>query len=162
MNKFIKKSKDESDLQDSKREQRDSIVYCDEINDGNSLMNKTTVTEFNELSSMNNDINLIPNYYYQGIYSNKQINSSQSKKIENTWADYKIYISIIDYYRNKIWGPESLFKTVKMVHDPKKPLFEDCQNLLNHYGDTKEYRNILFKSIAKLVIVDDNYQKEVF
>ena len=161
LNKVIKKSKDESDLHDIKRGALDSIVYCDEINNRNSLMNKTTITEFNELSSMNNDVNLIPNYYYQGIYSNKQINSSQSKKIENTWADYKIYISIIDYYRNKIWGPEQLFKTVKMVYDSKKPLFEECQNLLNHYGDTKEYRNILFKSISQLVIVDDNYQNAI-
>ena len=129
-------------------------------------LNKT-VTESNEITNLNTVIEFIPNYYYQGMFSIQQThsqsqNNPQTKKIlKNIWRDYEIYSSIINYYRNNIWGPETIFKTVKMVYKPDKSIFDSCQDLLNNYGDTKEYRNILLKKITKLVIIDDDYQNGI-
>ena len=163
LNKVLKKSKDESDI---KKPNIGSLNY-DEYDNSEYLTER--VTTINKSvntgsSEINNTINeFIPNYYYQGMYSIQQTHSqNQAKKIlKNIWRDYEIYSSIINYYRNNIWGPEILFKNVKMVYKPDKSIFDYCQDLLNNYGDTKEYRNILFKKITKLVIIDDDYQNGI-
>ena len=173
LNKFIKKNKDGSDLHDKQRFRRNSSNVSD-LEEANVSKHRTTVVKKNaqRTESQVYDINLIPDYYYQGIYTNKQNISqsqnqnnpqskSQQKKIENNWIDYKIYNSIIEFYRNNVWGPDIVFKMVKLTYNPNKPILEQCEQLLKYYADTKEYRNVIFKNIAKLVIIGDNYQDEI-
>ena len=169
LNKVLKKSKDESDI---KKPTRGFINY-DEYDNSQYLteraitLNNTINTESNEINNNNNVIEFIPKYYYQGMYSIQQTHSQsqnypQTKKIlKNIWSDYEIYSSIINYYRSNIWGPEIIFKTVKMVYKQDKNIFDYCQDLLNNYGDTKEFKNILFKRITKLIIIDDDYQSGI-
>ena len=171
LNKLLKKrSKDESDMHDiNKNLRKDSMTLYDyeSNNESVNISINRTIVEGNDPENFEIN-NLIPDYYYQGIYNikqapnqNKAQNNSQTKKIENNWVDYNLYNSIIEHYRNNIWGPEVIFKMVKMQYDPKKPLLEQYQQILIYYGDTKDYRNILFKSITKLVIIDDNYQDPI-
>ena len=174
LNKTLKKAKDELDLK--KKSTRNSI-NIDEIDnlastntDRSAILAHSIMTESNDFNnSLTKEIDLIPNYYYQGMYSNQQSHSqnqnnqnNQNKKIlKNIWTDYEIYSTIINYYRNNIWGPETLFKTVKMVYNPENSIFDSCQKLLDNYGDNKEYRNILLKKITKLTIMDDDYQNGI-
>ena len=178
LNKALKKTKDEKE----KKNSRSSVTYLDYdtnntvMDERSSLENKSIALDNNELnftmtSSMGNmsigntEIAFIPNYYHQGIFSNPQ-NQKQSqikKTLKNIWTDYELYSTIINYYRKNIWGAEIIFKTVKMVYDPKpdKSIFDSCQDLLKNYGDAKEYRNILLPKISKLLITDEDYKNDI-
>ena len=177
LNKALKKSKDEKD---PKKNMRSSITFMDyETNntipdDRNAIENKSIVFDNNELNFTltnagnmmgNSEIEFIPNYYHQGIFSIQQNqNQEQIKKtLKNVWSDYELYSSIINYYRNNIWGAGIIFKTVKMVYEPKpdKSIFDSCQDLLKNYGDAKEYRNILLSKITKLLITDEDYKNDI-
>ena len=166
LKKSIKKLKvDDNDIRISSRRSVD-IDESGYLTERKSVMSNISKKESNEIILSNIEIDLIPDYYYQGFFAKKpnQKNEGniQSKRIlKNIWTDYEIFSSIINYYRNNIWGPEILFKTVKMTYKPKTNILECCQTLVNNYGDNKEYRNILFKKIKKLVIIDDDYQSPI-
>ena len=165
LNKTLKKSKDEKDIKKSARASVNNEYY-DSLSERNTILSKSTITESSEIITQNSEFELIPNYYYQGMYS-VQHNYSQTqnmqlkKYLKNIWSDYEIYSLIINYYRNNIWGPEVLFKTVKMKYKPEKNIFDFSQDLLNNFGENKEYRNILFKKIHKMVIIDEDYQNGI-
>ena len=150
-----------------KKSSRSSVDYKDieTFTERNIKANRPSIDEGNDAHVTNEVVELIPRYYYQGMYS-IQHNYSQEKNVQikkylkNIWSDYEIYSTIINFYRNNIWGPDVLFKTVKMIYKPEKNIFDSCQDLLNNYGD-KDYKNILLKKINKLVIVDDDYQNNI-
>ena len=166
--KSIKKSK-EDEKKIIRNSARNSFEYEDfdtnVINtERGSVMNKDNSNINREYSTISNlTIELIPNYFYQGIYSVQQNYSqnNQKKVLKNVWGDYEIYSNIINYYRKNIWGPEILFKSVKMVYNPEDNIFDSCKTLLKNYMDSKEFKNILLKNINQLVIVDDDYQNGI-
>ena len=166
LNKFLKKTKDELGL---RKKSLPRTIHIDEYEkyikaERRTLVKNPFITEnYEAYNTVSNEINFIPNYYYQGMYSaqhtHSQNNNNQTKKIlKNIWMDYEIYSSIVDYYRNNVWGPDILFKTIKLVYNPEKNIFESCQTLLNMYGDNKDYRNVLMKNITKLTIIDYDFQ----
>ena len=175
LNKTIKKSKEDDNVSLKKNItkiffENEDIDIGDTCNTDrgprgrnmNLLSNQTTFD-----SNQNNEGELIPNYLYQGIYS-IQLNHSQiilgtqsKKTLKNIWSDYKLYSIIINHYRKHIWGAEKLFKTVKMEYKSADNLFDSCQNLLKNYGEQKEFKNILFKKIKRLLIIDDDYQNGI-
>ena len=165
LNKTLKKSKDENDIKKSGRASVNHEDY-DSLSERNTILSKSTITECSENITQNSEFEFIPNYYYQGMYSvqhnhPKTQNMELKKYLKNIWSDYEIYSLIINYYRNNIWGAEVLFKTVKMKYKPEKNIFDFSQDLLNNFGENKEYRNILFKKIHKMVIIDEDYQNGI-
>ena len=172
LNKALKrKSKDdESDIKKTKSAINDDE---EEMNankkERGTISGKLTVGENKDLNIFNSNqkIEFIPNYYYQGMFNFQQSqsetqNNKKSKKIlKNVWNDYEMYSTIINYYKKNIWGHEIIFQNVKMVYNPKKGIFDSCQKLLDNYGDTKEYRNILLESITTLVIIDEDYENDI-
>ena len=175
LNKTIKKSKEDDNI-GLKKLTTNVFIDNEDIDLGgtcqtdrgprgptlNPLSNQT-----NYDSKQNIEAELIPNYFYQGIYSIQQNHSqiilgTQSKKtLKNIWSDYKLYSTIINHYRKHIWGAEKLFKTVKMEYKSADNLFDSCQNLLKNYGEQKEFKNILLKKIKRLLIIDDDYQNGI-
>ena len=166
LKKTIKKLKiEEIDIRNSSRRSID-IDESQYFTERKTVGNETPNPEAGETMLTNINIDLIPDYYYKGCFFN-QLNQSNEENIQNKrtlkniWSDYELFSSIINYYRNNVWGPETLFKSVKMEYKPEINILESCKTLLNNYGDTKEYRNILFKKIKKLVIMDDDYQNPI-
>ena len=169
LNKFLKKTKVELGI---RKKSLPRTIHIDEYEkilkaERRTIVKNPFITENYETSNtIMNEINFIPNYYYQGMFSNHQThsqnNNNQNKKIlKNVWMDYEIYSYILDYYRNNVWGPETLFKQVKLVYDPEKNIFDSCQVLLNMYGDNKDFRNVLLKNIIKLTIIDYDFQNAI-
>ena len=172
LNKALKKKSknDETDI----KKTRSSLIYEEEEmnairNERGTISGKLTVGEENDfnISVSNQKIEFIPNYYYQGMFNfqhnqSETQNNKQIKKIlKNVWNDYEMFSSIINYYKKNIWGAEIIFQNVKMEYNPSKGIFDSSQKLLDNYGDTKEYRNILLKSITKLVIIDEDFKNNI-
>ena len=172
LKKTIKKAKEDDNANLKKRSARISVEFEDidvrsTYNTERGTVVNISAYQTNPDSSQKLEGELIPNYFYQGIYSIQQnpseiILGSQSKKIlKNIWSDYNLYSAIINYYKKNIWGAEELFKTIKMKYKSPDILLESCQNLLKNYGEQKEYKNILFEKIKKLLIIDDDFQNGI-
>ena len=172
LNKTIKKSKEDDSASLKKKSTRVSVEFEDidirsAYNTESSISMNISSYQTNPDSSQKIEADLIPTYLYQGIYSIQQnpsqvVIGTQSKKIlKNIWSDYNLYSTIINHYRKNIWGAEELFKAVKMEYKSADILLESCQNLLKNYGEQKEYKNILFEKIKKLLIIDDDFQNGI-
>ena len=181
LNKTLKKSKEDdvgsTGSGSKKKNIRGSVNYEDYDSnrlssiDRGSVMNKTMSSDVGNLIPecliANQIVELIPNYYHQGMYSipqnaNQNIEGIYIKKIlKNIWYDYELFYIIINYYKNEVWGPETLFKTVKMKYNPEDNILDSCKTLLKNYEDEKEYKNILLKNINRLVIIDNDYQNGI-
>ena len=173
LNKTIKKSLEEEKDQDKKRSARTSVEFEDYIGRltsivRGSIMSRIKPPEASVEANPQINVELIPNYYHKGIYSIEQqaddqntIGSQPKKLLKNIWSDYELYSSIINYYRKNIWGAEILYKTARMYYTKEDNILESCQNLLKNYTEEKELKNILFRKIKFLLVIDDDYQNGI-
>ena len=173
LNKTIKKSLEEEKDANKKRSARVSVDFEDYIGRltsmvRGSIMSRTKPPEESVEANANIDVELIPRYYHEGIYSIEQqtyeqntIGSQPKRTLKNIWSDYELYSGIINYYRKNIWGAEMLCKTARMFYSKDDNILESCQNLLKNYTEEKELKNILFRKIKSLLVIDDDYQNGI-
>ena len=173
LNKTIKKSLEEEKDANKKKSARASVEFEDYIGRltsivRGSIMSRIKPPEESVEANPNIDIELIPKYYHEGIYSIEQpaydqnnIGTQPKRILKNIWSDYELYSCIINYYRKNIWGAEILCKTAKMIYSKDDNILESCQNLLKNYTEEKELKNILFKKIKFLLVIDDDYQNGI-
>ena len=162
---------DNTDLMNDNLDNENEIVEEDEdnlligsINDNNSKHKEIrSVTIMGRPNSHKNEINfgeinLIPNYIYEGINFIDQIsfinNNHQNNKLENLWIDYEIFFKINEYYKTNLWGFDFLCKTSK-IDSSFKTLDEMVQVLFKFYGESKENKNCLIKEILKYNNLDN-------
>ena len=121
------------------------------------------------IGSMLNAI-LIPDILYENLNmkeSKNNINKEDTESnininktnniLKDIWEDSKIYDYIIDYYSSNVWGIENLCKIVKIDYDKKvNDIFRD---LLREYGENKQYKNILMKTINNYSNLQNNNSK---
>ena len=135
------------------------------INDEEEKESNTfVVVETNvEKNKEANDLNIIPEYIYDGI---NQINNilfeenTQKNDLESIWTDYKLFYYINDYYRKNVWGLECLCKKAKKNYD--KNNFETIsKELYKFFGEVKENKNSLIKEILKHINFQDKAKKKL-
>ena len=89
----------------------------------------------------------IPDYLYQGIFCKENLGETE-EKLEYVWKDYKLFYEINEFYRNNIWGLESLCKKAKIKYEPKE-IDTIIPQLYKFFGETKENKNYLINLIIR-------------
>ena len=99
---------------------------------------------------------LIPNFFFEGINYNGEIKVNKNERLEKIWDDYKLFVSINGYYKNKLWGLKNLYGGTKKVTNnlEDKNFSKIVIKLFQVYGDSLENKNILVKKILKYVWFD--------
>ena len=148
-------------------EEDEDNINIGSINDNigkNKEIRSITMMSNNKNNNNNNeiiigDINLIPDYIYDGINYIDQIsfndNNEQNNNLENTWSDYKLFYYINEYYRKNLWGIEILCKKPK-VDNKLKDFTIIVKELYRFYGEIKNNKNYLIQEISKYF----NYQEK--
>lgn len=108
-------------------------------------------------------IDLIPNYFYEGINYLNDDEKNKNKKLENIWNDYNLFINIKEYYKAELWGLKSLCKNIKNLKSYKEgdDLSKVIKELYKFYGDTKENKNVLVKKFLKYISFDNPKKKDI-
>ena len=104
------------------------------------------------------EINLIPDYIYEGINYIDQIsfinNNHENNNLGHLWIDYELFFKINEYYKKNLWGFDFLCKTAK-VDNNVKTFDEIVKELFKFYGELKENKNCLIKELLKYINLDD-------
>ena len=138
--------------------QKDNFEEIDIDNELNSSFDYDNRSSKNKnYESLINAV-LIPDVLYDNLNMKENVKDEESTEstininknnniLNEIWEDSKIYDFIIDSYSSNVWGIENLCKMVKIDYDKEaKDIFKD---LLKKYGENKQYKNILIKTLKK-------------
>ena len=139
----------------NQKENFDELDIDDDLNSSFDYDNRSSKNKNYE--SLINAV-LIPDILYDNLNMKENLKNDENTEstininknnniLEEIWEDSKIYDFIIDSYSSNVWGIENLCKMVKIDYDKKaKDIFKD---LLREYGENKQYKNILMKTLKK-------------
>ena len=150
----------EDDIVEENLNSESGSINDDEERDSNTFVVVNTTIEKNKAT---NDLNIIPDYIFDGINHKNNIlfeENIQKNDLESIWTDYKLFYYINDYYRKNVWGLEFLCKKAKKNYD-KNNFSTISKELYKVYGEVKENKNSLIKDILKHINFENKSKKKL-
>ena len=153
-----------NDIEEDEKEKEIKNLNIIEDNENEFIDIKMNMNKNKNKKLINLEENdLIPNYFYEGINYNNNIEKNNDEKLENIWKDYKLFIIIHEYYKYKLWGLKNLTEDIKENNQniEDKEFEAIAKNLFHFYGDIKENKNILVKRILKFLNFNIDKKKSI-
>ena len=110
---------------------------------------------------------VIPDCIYESLFYFGDINSNVKGKpnikgglLNKIWNDFPMFEKMLNYYSENFWDLEHLCQKVK--EDSRKKPAILYPKLLKEFGESKSYKNILYKDIIRLLNLNDIKNNEEF